>query len=122
MRLVLVLRVWKLWTVAVMTIIKVMIMRAYSPLKKYDSGIDQPRRGWAARSIRCVYKRLRMKRMITPAATNTWAAIASLVLVGRVAHAILKMLATVRAMQKPKVAAEGMNLWPRDLFNLKRRI
>lgn len=41
---------------------------------------------------------------------------ARFIFVGRVAPAIRRIDATVRAMQKPKEATDGMNLYPRFLF------
>lgn len=36
------------------------------------------------------------------------------------AQAMRKLQAEIRAMQKPKVAADGMNLWPRRMLSRKR--
>jgi hypothetical protein len=122
MRRVLLFRVYRLCTVAVITIARVIMMRAYKARKILDTIGDQPKRGCAARSMRCAKSRLRMKRMITPAATKTLAAIAILAFVGFFAQTMRMTLATMRAMQKPKVAADGMNLWPRLKLIRKRVI
>lgn len=60
--------------------------------------------------------RLMTNNNTTPAATKIWAAMAIGMCVGRVAHTMRMTHVVIRAMQKPNIMPDMMNLWPRLLF------
>lgn len=105
-----VLRVKKLYTAAVMTIMSRATTQKYKSLNTRPSPLDQPRAGWYDRTTRCEKTRFTRNNSRTPAWVKMLAAIAILTLCGTVAQPMRRHSVVMRAIQKPKMMTEKMNL------------
>lgn len=99
-----------------MSMTRLTTIKAKMAIKAREKSGCQPLFGCAALVIRWAKIRLMTKMSTTPAATKIWAAIASRMFVGLVAHTILKTQLVIRAMQKPKSMPDMRNLCPRLLL------
>lgn len=103
----------KLYTAAVMTIMSRATTQKYKNLNTRPSPLDQPNVGWYDRTTRCAKIRFTMNSSNTPACVKMLAAMAMFTLRGTVAQPMRRHSVVMRAMQKPKMRIEKMNLWSR---------